>query len=364
MFYSIGAINHPERIQAVGAYSQPVTWYSGLTIAQIQSAVMTVPQGGAYRLRREFDALLTGLQNIQTGSTPVGAIIFIPDTSDQALLGANDIYNQLTGVNITFVLLGPNPDQSKLTNFSSNFITWRDLSQPQPDNWNNLYGPAYGCNGGISTISPTSAMTTSTPPVVTSPTSTATQSTGIQSFTTTFSGYIPCQSWIGFGIDDSNVLSNNNFMSQLTFISSAIGNITHPERIAAIGAYSQPVSWNSGLSLQQIQAAVTGVSQSGPYSLRMQFGTLVTNLQSTQTGNTHVGALIFISDTSDAALAGADQFLPQLTNVRITFVLLGQNADQTKLTQFASNFIFWQDLSIPQPYFWNNDNATAAYGCN
>uniref|UniRef100_A0AC35GWU5 VWFA domain-containing protein n=1 Tax=Panagrolaimus sp. PS1159 TaxID=55785 RepID=A0AC35GWU5_9BILA len=321
---------------------------------------MTVPQGGAYRLRQEFDALLTGLQNTQTGNTPVAALIFIPDTSDQALQGADQHFNQLTNVKITFVLLGPSPDQSKLTNFSSNFITWRDLSQQQPDNWNNLYGPAYGCNGSISTISPTSASTT---PVVTSPTSTATQSTGTQSSTTSTSGYIPCQSWISFGIDDSNALPNINFMTQLNFISAAIGNITHPERIAAIGGYSQPVTWNSGLTISQIQAAVTGVSQSGPYSLKQQFAAILTNLQNTQTSNTPVGALIFISDTSDPALAGADQFLPQLTNVRITFVLLGQNVDQTKLTQFSSNFIYWSDLSQPQPDNWNNLYGPA-YGCN
>uniref|UniRef100_A0A914P0D9 VWFA domain-containing protein n=1 Tax=Panagrolaimus davidi TaxID=227884 RepID=A0A914P0D9_9BILA len=151
-------------------------------------------------------------------------------------------------------------------------------------------------------------------------------------------------------------------MTQLNFISNAIGNITHPERIAANGAYLQPVTWNSGLTIPQIQSAVTGVFQNGPYRLKQQFAALVTNLQNTQTGHTPVGALIFISDTSDAALAGADQFLPQLTNVRITFVLLGTNADANKLAKYSNNTISWPDLSIPQPVNWNNEAANA-YGC-
>uniref|UniRef100_A0A914PL85 VWFA domain-containing protein n=1 Tax=Panagrolaimus davidi TaxID=227884 RepID=A0A914PL85_9BILA len=570
---AIGDINHPERIQAIGAYEQPVFWNSPFSIADIQTAVKALPQEGAYRLRQQFAELLTGLESIQTNNAPVGALIFISDTSDAALQDASAVFSLIQNVRITFVLLGQNTDQNKLTNFSSNFINWKDLSQPLPDNWNNLYGTAYGCSEGISTISSISTVTTILPSSssVTLPTSAATVSSSISSTTQTVSSsssvttasqtpitattsstssvgdyvpcqvlittlvdisnalsidqfqkqltftknfitqinhleriqygayyegngnmtykwsdtntqagllqaiddtkqtnlptslagamrvlsnnapqnrtiqdstiifvtdttnsieiqqavnlynsllkprgvrltfiiagnktdvnalrgfndtiffnwqnmsnsqpynwdlsralgctivpYIPCQSWISFGVDDSNVLDPNSFTKHLNFISNAIGNITHPERIAAIGAYSQPVTWNSGLTIPQIQSAVTVVSQRGLYNLRNQFAAILSNVQNTPLNNIPVGALIFISDTSDPALAGADQLFNQLTNVRITFVLLGNSVDSSKLTQFSSNFVSWRDLSQPQPDNWNNLYGPA-YGCN
>jgi hypothetical protein len=127
-------------------YSWSVMWNSGITISQIQSVVAGMSQSGPYSLRSQFAAILTNLQDTQTNNVPVGALIFISDTSDSALAGASNMFGQLpSNIRITFVLLGNNVDQTKLTQFSNNFISWRDLSQPQPDNWNNLYGPAYGC---------------------------------------------------------------------------------------------------------------------------------------------------------------------------------------------------------------------------
>uniref|UniRef100_A0A914QAK1 VWFA domain-containing protein n=1 Tax=Panagrolaimus davidi TaxID=227884 RepID=A0A914QAK1_9BILA len=377
---AIGNITHPERIAAIGAYSQPASWNSGLTISQIQTAVTGMQQDGNYSLRMQFAAILTNVQNTPLNNIPVGALIFISDTSDSALQGADGLFSQFTNVRITFVLLGTNVDASKLAKYSNNTISWPDLSQPPPTNWNNLYGPAYGCTEGVSTLGSTT--TTVTSPTSSSPTPTSISSTSIQPITsptsttqtspaspqTTTTGttptvpFIPCQSWISFGVDDSNKLDPNSFTKQLNFISSAIGNITHPERIAAIGGYSQPVSWNSGLTIPQVQTAVTGMQQNGNYSLRMQFAALLTTLQATPINNIPVGALIFISDTSTAALQGADELFNQLKNVTITFVLLGNSADSLKLTQFSSNFINWKDLSQPQPENWNNLYGPA-YGC-
>ena len=138
--------------------------------------------------------------------------------------------------------------------------------------------------------------------------------------------------------------------------------MNHPERIQAIGIYSQPVQWNSGLTLQQIENSVAGMTQGGPYNLRYQFGALVASLDTLQNSTVPTAALVFISDTSDSALQGAEQFKYQLSRVQLTFVLLGPNADQGKLTQFSSNFISWKDLSKPQPENWNSASSNA-YGC-
>ena len=138
-------MNHPERIQAIGIYSQPVPWNSGLTVQQIGTAVIGMPQGGAYRLRSQFGALVTQTENLQNTTTPMAAVVFISDTSDAALQGAEQFTTYLSTIKLTFVLLGPNADQNKLTQFSSNFISWKDLSKPQPDNWNSASSPAYGC---------------------------------------------------------------------------------------------------------------------------------------------------------------------------------------------------------------------------
>uniref|UniRef100_A0A914QUX3 VWFA domain-containing protein n=1 Tax=Panagrolaimus davidi TaxID=227884 RepID=A0A914QUX3_9BILA len=378
---AIGNITHPERIAAIGGYSQPVPWNSGLTISQIQTAVTGIQQSGPYSLRMQFAAILTNVKNTPLNNIPVGALIFISDTSTAALQGADQLFNQLKNVTITFVLLGNSVDSSKLTQFSSNFIAWKDLSQSQPDNWNNLYGPAYGCVGGISTLSPTSTGTTITPfsstvtstiisssassPSSTVPSSStifSTQSTSPTSPTTP-SDYIPCHSWISFNIDDSNTLSTDNYNKQLNFISAVIGDINHPERIQAIGAYDQPVFWNSPFSIADIQTAVKALPQEGAYRLRQQLAELLTGLESIQTNNAPVGALIFISDTSDAALQDASAVFSHIQNVRITFVLLGPNTDQNKLTNFSSNFINWKDLSQPLPDNWSNLYGTA-YGCS
>uniref|UniRef100_A0A914PNT6 VWFA domain-containing protein n=1 Tax=Panagrolaimus davidi TaxID=227884 RepID=A0A914PNT6_9BILA len=410
---AIGNITHPERIAAIGGYFQPVSWNSGLTIPQIQTAVNGMQQGGPYSLRMQFAALLTTLQATSLNNIPVGALIFISDTSTAALQGADQLFNQLTNVRITFVLLGNSADSSKLTQFSSNFITWSDLSQPQPTNWNNLYGPAYACLGGISSLSPTSTGTTITPfsstitstiisssasspsstipssstifstqstgptstpatvpststslsSTITSTTTSTITSTGAPTSPTSPSDYIPCHSWISFNIDDSNTLSTDNYNKQLNFISAVIGDINHPERIQAIGAYDQPVFWNSPFSIADIQTAVKALPQEGAYRLRQQFAELLTGLESIQTNNAPVGALIFISDTSDAALQDASAVFSLIQNVRITFVLLGPNTDQNKLTNFSSNFINWKDLSQPLPDNWSNLYGTA-YGCS
>uniref|UniRef100_A0A914QK86 VWFA domain-containing protein n=1 Tax=Panagrolaimus davidi TaxID=227884 RepID=A0A914QK86_9BILA len=384
-----GSITHPERIAAIGAYSQPVSWNSGLTIPQVQTAVTGMQQNGNYSLRMQFAALVTNLQSTQTVTTSVGAIIFISDTSDPALAGADHLLPQLTNVRITFVLVGQNPDQNKLIQFSNNFISWRDLSKPQPDNWDAQAAAAYGCTiSTASTVTPitmsspssvsitrggvTVATVQTVPPQTSSSASTSTSATSVSSISTatgtaitTPEPYMPCQSWIGFLYDDSNVLSNPYFKTQMSFISTAIGSINYPDRLLIQGGFTDVASWNSHQTIPQLQAETNNIEQTQiTYSLLRQVANLATNVNTTTTTNWPVGALIFISDTSNAALAHANVYFAKIpSNFMVTFVLLGQNADSSKLTNFSSNFIYWSDLSKPQPDNWDTLSYTA-YGCN
>ena len=147
---AIGNINYPDRIRVDGAYTDVAQWNSGLTDAHIQGLIASTNQTNVpYSLLQEFASLITNYNSIQPGGWPIGALIFISDTSPSALLNADRLLPQLQGVILTFVLMGPGAQQEPLETFSSNFITWSDLSQPQPDNWYNLGYSAYGCKNII-----------------------------------------------------------------------------------------------------------------------------------------------------------------------------------------------------------------------
>uniref|UniRef100_A0A914Y051 VWFA domain-containing protein n=1 Tax=Panagrolaimus superbus TaxID=310955 RepID=A0A914Y051_9BILA len=321
----------------------------------------------------------------QNRTIPDSTLIFVTDTTNAIQIQqAYNLYNSVlrnSGVRLTFILTGAKANSTQLQAFDDAiFFNWQNMSKSQPDGWD--ISQAFRCTP-ISSTTTGSTVITSTPLAPTTTlstqgsssslsvqtstipsTSSSLQSTNVQTSATTPSSYIPCQSWISFGIDDSSNLNATQFATQLNFISNTIGGLNHFERIAAVGGYQQPVSWNSGLSLQLIQTAITTMFQAGPYNLGRQFDAILTNLGNIQVNNIPIGALIFISDTSDSALQGADQRLLQLknANVRLTFVLLGPNADQRKLTQFSTNFINWKDLSQPQPDNWNTQ-ASPAYGC-
>uniref|UniRef100_A0AC34G1G1 VWFA domain-containing protein n=1 Tax=Panagrolaimus sp. ES5 TaxID=591445 RepID=A0AC34G1G1_9BILA len=474
-----------------------------------------------YSLLQQFSSLATNFANLNNSIDPFGVLIFISDTSDAALNNADRLLSKLKGIRLTFVLLGNSVDSSKLQKFSTNFLFWPDLTQPQPDNWDLLSYHTYGCD--IQSVSTTSAATTSSvaadlyypcqnwitvlvdnsneltsfqfkeqlnftkkflnqvthPDRIrfgsynefegnllypwdpnndqqglqkiideialttsnanilkaiqllvaakntnqTSPDSTLifvtdtsssiqiqqainlyntdlkpkgikltfifagnnANANALQVFddaiffnwqnigffpqpdrwdlskalrcsqkpvTTTIAPYVPCQSWIHFGVDDSNTLNNFEFATQLNFISSAIGALNHPERIQVLSVYKDIIDWNNAFSIEQIQMTLRALPQNGPYSLRKQFYKLSTSLSNIQPTSNPVGAILFISDTSDDALAGADFFMADLQNIRLTFVMLGKNVDSAKLSKFSNNIISWTDLSMPQPDNW------------
>uniref|UniRef100_A0A914PMI3 VWFA domain-containing protein n=1 Tax=Panagrolaimus davidi TaxID=227884 RepID=A0A914PMI3_9BILA len=327
-------INHPERIQ-YGTYNgvngnMTYKWNATNTqdglITAIDKTVQTEYPSGL------DSAIKTLILNANINST---ALIFVSDTTSSIdIQKAVHRYNaDLKGkVKLTFILAGHSTNAKDLKSFNDAIIfNWQNIEiYETPDLWD---------------LSAALRCTQLTPPPP------------------TMNPYIPCKSFIFFGIDDSIVLAPSDFTAQLSFISSAIGNITYPERISASGIYSNSIPWNSGFTIPQMQNAVIGISQGGAYRLRMQFTALLTSLQNVQIGTTPVGALIFVSDTSNSALLGAGQFFNQLPkNIRITFILLGENPDKDKLEEYSTNFIYWRDFVLAQPDDWVT-LSYAAYGC-
>uniref|UniRef100_A0AC35G7I0 VWFA domain-containing protein n=1 Tax=Panagrolaimus sp. PS1159 TaxID=55785 RepID=A0AC35G7I0_9BILA len=185
----------------------------------------------------------------------------------------------------------------------------------------------------------------------------------VTSFVSADDPYIPCQSYISFSYDDSSYISETGFKKQMNFIKSAIGSLNYPARLRAEGGYGGEFSWNSGLSLAQMQLAIDAAEQAFlSYSLLQQFSSLATSLEGLNDYNNNFGAIIFISDTSDSALINADRLFSKLKGIRLTFVLLGPKAFSTNLRNFTSNFLYWQDLSQSAPDNWDLI-LYHAYGC-
>uniref|UniRef100_A0A914QA31 VWFA domain-containing protein n=1 Tax=Panagrolaimus davidi TaxID=227884 RepID=A0A914QA31_9BILA len=365
----VSTLNFPDRLRAEGGYTGEFNWNSGLSINQMQSNIDSAQQNPqSYSLSQQAASLLTSVEVLENDNNdPIAALIFISDTSDSALRNSDRWFSKLSNIQITFVLLGTNVDSLKLRNFGSNFIYWPDLALSQPDSWNLLFNNAFGCGsgpaptpGGLPTIPtiPTISNTATTCPCP------LTTETSYTSFTgTTQTPYIPCNSWISFGID--NTLSSSAYLTQKTFISNVIGALNYPKRLQMIdfpyGVFEQ---WNNYDTITQIQLTLLKTSQySDLYSLQSQFSALATQYANLNSYGNPVAAVIFISDTSDNAIAGADQYMSFLKEVKITFVMLGSNVDSTKLTKFSSNFIYWSDLSQPLPENWDS-LSYSAYGCN
>uniref|UniRef100_A0AC35F1X6 VWFA domain-containing protein n=1 Tax=Panagrolaimus sp. PS1159 TaxID=55785 RepID=A0AC35F1X6_9BILA len=334
---AIGSLNYPARLRGEGEYGSEFNWNSRLNISQMQFAINSAEQTEIpFSLLQQLSSLVTSVENLDAGGNPIGAVIFISDTSDDALRNADRLLPKLKNVKLTFILLGENVVSSKLRNFTSNFIYWQDLTQPEPDNWDLLYYRAYACD--IPFVPSTTTTTTETP-------------------------YIPCHSWISFGIDDSSNLSPQAFRNQINFISSQISTINHPERIAAASVYTDYVYWTPWNTIFQIQSDLQLIKESSnPYFLRDIFASLTSNVIDNSQSPYQMASIIFISDTSDNAINGAEAYMKNFGLVRFTFILLGPYPDPNKLKQFSSNFIYWRDLSQTQPENWGNFSSFA-YGC-
>uniref|UniRef100_A0A914QBR9 VWFA domain-containing protein n=1 Tax=Panagrolaimus davidi TaxID=227884 RepID=A0A914QBR9_9BILA len=368
----VSTLNFPDRLRAEGGYTGEFNWNSGLSINQMQSNIDSAQQNPqSYSLSQQAASLLTSIEVLENDNNdPIAALIFISDTSDSALRNSDRWFSKLSNIQITFVLLGTNVDSLKLRSFGSNFIYWPDLALSQPDSWDLLFNNAFGCSGSGPAPTPGGLPTIPTLPTISNTATTCpcplTTETSYTSFTgTTQTPYIPCNSWISFGIDNTMALNSSAYLTQRAFISNAIGALNHPERLQLIdfssGVYER---WNNYDTITQIQLNVLSIPQEYSYHpLQSQFGALATQYTKLYSYGNPVAAIIFISNTTDAAIAGADQYISFLKGVKITFVMLGSNVDSTKLIKFSSNFIYWSDLSQPQPENWDS-LSYSAYGCD
>ncbi|KAE9546930.1 hypothetical protein FO519_009858 [Halicephalobus sp. NKZ332] len=139
-------MNRPDKIQIFYAYndnSNWVDWNRGYGLRDIQSPV--------YRNESIIFNLNTTLQALSQLYH-----IFIPTTeSYENYGGAEEVAQNLTdvGFQLTFFLMGPNVNESKLTSYTKNFVYWSDMSNSEPDNWDEVRSQAYGCDSDYTTES-------------------------------------------------------------------------------------------------------------------------------------------------------------------------------------------------------------------
>uniref|UniRef100_A0A914PD93 VWFA domain-containing protein n=1 Tax=Panagrolaimus davidi TaxID=227884 RepID=A0A914PD93_9BILA len=154
--------------------------------------------------------------------------------------------------------------------------------------------------------------------------------------------------------------------SQIGFIKDSIGSFNHPELLQVEGIYSTEFNWNNGLSIAQMVSSISSIEQTtNSYSLSKQTAKLLTSVQSLGNVSDPIIAFIFVSNTSDAALAGADRYISQLKNVEITFILLGMDTlnsmdlSVTQLAKFSRKIVRWYIVNeYNYPIFYPED-----YGC-
>ncbi|KAE9548029.1 hypothetical protein FO519_008758 [Halicephalobus sp. NKZ332] len=146
---AISKMNHAEHVQLVSMNGSIANWYDPYPISYIQSQMNSTTQNGNFSLNASLNAIYSSYIQLTTlPKPPIGALVFVSDTSSPSNYeGADDVVNHLknNGFKLTFILMGLNVNQTLLKKYTDNFITWTDLSNPQPDNWDNVYLDAYAC---------------------------------------------------------------------------------------------------------------------------------------------------------------------------------------------------------------------------
>lgn len=176
----------------------------------------------------------------------------------------------------------------------------------------------------------------------------------------------PCDTWVVFAPDTSTSLLSNDYKVQNNFIANAVGQFNHPERLLISFVSSTGISWFNPNSIYYIQQEILGSSQSGIFSLNNTLNDIYNAYIGLYSPPQNaIGSLIFISNTSSPSnYEGADDTVQLLkfNGFKLTFVLLGPNVDQSKLTKYTNNFIIWKNLNNSQPDNWDNIYADA-YAC-
>uniref|UniRef100_A0AC34QIA1 VWFA domain-containing protein n=1 Tax=Panagrolaimus sp. JU765 TaxID=591449 RepID=A0AC34QIA1_9BILA len=395
----IGGINHPERIMYSAGFYSPVVWKSPYGVSDIQSSVINTKQqtNVTFSLALILKSIYGAYLFSPNTTVPMAAVVFVSDTSDPANLDGAQFYADAlirSEIKLTLILMGNNINQNLLSNITNNFITWKDLSQQQPDNWGTLYGPALGCSGQVSTLPPT---TTGPTTIATVPSSTSTVTTmpsssasGVPSSTlpttvlsssasatsmpsstsgiafsttatTTMMPYVPCQSFISFCVDNSNVLSSADFQRQIYFAASEISKLNYADRIRFQAGKTAVFKWENETDINTAVSLANGTQQTDTaFDLKYVLQDLYLDVIALKNSSFPRTAVIFVTDTSkvdNLAVTVANGL--RNANVRLTLVLVGNGVDQSKLVNISTNFVVWTDLSQNPP----NWDPSAIYGC-
>ncbi|KAE9547845.1 hypothetical protein FO519_008942 [Halicephalobus sp. NKZ332] len=263
---------------------------------------------------------------------PMNFVVFAGNTSDPKYACAlqRDIDLLTTnGSTVTIIFVNPDLDLTPLQNFTNvNIVQWSDNSTELLTN----IRKNMRCGGGE--------------PV-----------------------YYPCKRWFSFFPDYSNTLSETDFNTQRTFIKNEVGRMNRPDKIQLISDHGDDwVDWNNGDNIEEIQNDIGDNSvRSGTFSLNTTLQTL-SNAYYSQDRTEYqppYTALVFIPTTASYEnYGGAEEVAQNLTNAgfQLAFFLMGPDVDETKLTNYTTNFIYWRDMSNPQPDNWD-EVRLQAYGC-
>ncbi|KAE9546860.1 hypothetical protein FO519_009928 [Halicephalobus sp. NKZ332] len=184
--------------------------------------------------------------------------------------------------------------------------------------------------------------------------------------------YRPCKGWFSFVPDSSNTLSEADYNTQIAFVKNEIGRMNRPDKIQLIESYidgHERNDWNSIWNIENIQ-------EDTDYC-RIADVTFKLNITLQRLSNCYYRknrakyqspyvALVFISTTeSYENYGGADDVVKKLKDAgyQLTFILMGPNVNETKLTNYTTNFVYWSDMSNPEPDNWDQVRLQV-YGCN
>ncbi|KAE9547157.1 hypothetical protein FO519_009631, partial [Halicephalobus sp. NKZ332] len=187
--------------------------------------------------------------------------------------------------------------------------------------------------------------------------------------------YRPCKSWVSFALDYSNVLSNESFQNMELFVVISIMYFNHPERVQLINIndnfISKNYNWNHAYNNQALTGDIT--SRNRNLTIGFNLATTLNKIGSSYFSTSinkpikdPVRAIVFISDTSNPenyeGAGDAAEYLKSL-GYRLFFVLMGPDVDESKLTNYTTDFIYWRNMSNPQPENWDQVRLQA-YGCD
>ncbi|KAE9546660.1 hypothetical protein FO519_010128, partial [Halicephalobus sp. NKZ332] len=132
-------------------YYAQIDWNDPWNIEKAQNYIMDLTRNGTFSLNSTLQTLSNVYysRNRTKYEPPYVALVFIPTTeSYENYGGAEEVAQNLKnlGFEFTFFLMSPNVDESKLTNYTTNFVYWRNMSNSQPENWDEVSSQAYGCD--------------------------------------------------------------------------------------------------------------------------------------------------------------------------------------------------------------------------